>query len=129
MRLKAEIWVKAYLRTCFNHGVAVVVVQHGDDDAGAVFVKVCRRDGTARLFGPAHAGLDDLSHERRWVEVLDESATTEGEVDAYLAQQRNFDPDLWVIEVEDRAGRHFLDDWLVVERKHVPGPDLWPAGD
>ncbi len=34
----------------------------------------------------------------------------EAEVDAALARQRGFDPDLWVIEVEDRAGRHLLDE-------------------
>lgn len=117
MRLKAEIWVKAYLRACANQGVPVVVVRHGDDDAGAVFVKVCRRDGSARLFGPAHAGLDDQSFERRWVAVLDEATTSEAEVDAYLDQQHAFDPDLWIIEVEDRAGRHFLDDWLVRDNR------------
>ena len=33
----------------------------------------------------------------------------EAEVDAALGRQRRFDPDLWVIEVEDRAGRHLLD--------------------
>ena len=30
-------------------------------------------------------------------------------MDAALGRQRRFDPDLWVIEVEDRAGRHLLD--------------------
>jgi hypothetical protein len=34
---------------------------------------------------------------------------TEQEVDGAIARQRGFDPDLWVIEVEDRAGRHLLD--------------------
>jgi hypothetical protein len=33
----------------------------------------------------------------------------EAEVDAALSRQRGFDPDLWVIEVEDREGRHLLD--------------------
>jgi len=34
----------------------------------------------------------------------------EPEVDAAIAKQRSFDRDLWVIEVEDRAGRHLLDE-------------------
>ena len=34
----------------------------------------------------------------------------EAEVDMAVAKQRSFDPDLWVIEVEDRRGRHLLDE-------------------
>ena len=38
MRLKSEIWVKAYLRRCTVNGAMAVVVRHGDDDAGAIFI-------------------------------------------------------------------------------------------
>ena len=31
------------------------------------------------------------------------------EAEAYLARQIKFDPDCWIVEVEDRAGRNFLD--------------------
>jgi hypothetical protein len=34
----------------------------------------------------------------------------EAEVDAAIARQRGYDPDLWVVEVEDRQGRHLLDE-------------------
>jgi hypothetical protein len=33
--------------------------------------------------------------------------------DAFLAREAEFDSDMWIIEVEDRRGRHFLDDSLV----------------
>jgi hypothetical protein len=26
----------------------------------------------------------------------------------YLSRETKFDPDLWIVEVEDRAGRNFL---------------------
>lgn len=112
MRLRAEVWIKAYLRTCASAGAMAVVVRHGDDDAGAVFIKCRTPDGDARLFGPAPAGLDDQDRQRRWSPYLDKAETSEDEIDAYLAKQFTFDPDIWVIEVEDRAQRHFLDDWL-----------------
>lgn len=112
MRLKSEIWVKAYLRRCAVEGASAVVVRHGDDDAGAIFIKVNRLDGQCRVFGPAPAGLDDTATDRRWTTRLGGGDQAEAAADAFLAREREFDPDLWVIELEDRAGRHFLEGWL-----------------
>jgi hypothetical protein len=117
MRLKSEIWVKAYIRSCTVAGVSAVVVRHGDDDAGALFVKISRLDGTARLFGPAPAGFGSgSSWDRQWMAHLDGDRIAEADIDAYLARQAEFDSDLWVIEVEDREGRHFLDSWMADQR-------------
>lgn len=112
MRLKSEIWVKSYLRHCAGQGLAAVVVRHGDDDAGAIYVKINRLDGTARLFAPAAAGLSSLDGERQWSECLSAEGVPEAEVDARLRREIEFDSDLWVIEVEARDGRHLLDGWL-----------------
>lgn len=112
MRLKSDIWVKAYLRRCAVEGAPAVVVRHGDDDAGAIFIKVNRLDGTARVFGPAPAGLDQASTDRRWTPRLNGKESPDAAAEAFLVREAEFDPDLWVIEIEDRAGRHFLDDWL-----------------
>lgn len=113
MRLKAEIWVKAYIRRCASKGVPAVVVRHGDDDAGAIFIRVSRLDGTSLLFGPAPAGLDDAMHDRQWTPRLSPGGQSDDETDTYLARESRSDPDLWLVEVEDRAGRHFLEDELV----------------
>jgi len=113
MRLRSEIWVKAYLRRCAREGAAAVLERRGDGDAGAIYIKVSQLDGTAQLFAPAPAGLAGAQEERRWQRGLKGAASTEAEVDQQLARQIGFDPDLWVVAVEDRRGRHFLDDWLV----------------
>jgi hypothetical protein len=73
---------------------------------------VSRLDGTALLYGPAPAGLDEAREDRRWQPLLKGEPTAETEVDAYLARQVDFDADIWIVVVEDRTGRHFLDDWL-----------------
>jgi len=113
MRLRAEFWVKAYIRRCAIEGASAVVVRHGDDDAGAIFIKVNRLDGTCLLFGPAPAGFAIAESDRRWVQLLSPQGAGESEADAFLAREAQFDSDLWLIEVEDREGRHFLDDDLV----------------
>jgi hypothetical protein len=113
MRLRAEFWVKAYIRRCAIEGAGAVVVRHGDDDAGAIFIKVNRLDGSCLLFGPAPAGHASADFDRRWVACGPMSGMVEGEVDALLAKEVRFDPDVWLIEVEDRLGRHFLDEQLL----------------
>lgn len=112
MRLKAEIWVKAYLRRCAVEGVSAVVVRHGDDDAGAIFIRVNRLDGTSLLFGPAPAGLDGAEHDRLWVAHFPLPGAPDEKVDAHMAREHDFDRDLWLVEVEDRQGRDFLEGWL-----------------
>ncbi|THH35047.1 DUF1491 family protein [Aliishimia ponticola] len=103
-RLTARFWVDAYLARLRFHDIPAFVTAHGDDTGGAVLVKLNTLDGQARLF---QRGFDLETGARHW-QVLNEGA--EADVDASLARQRGFDPDLWVIEVEDRAGRHLLDD-------------------
>jgi hypothetical protein len=112
MRLKSELWVKAYIRRCQVEGADALLMHRGDADAGAIYIKVSRLDGTALLFGPAPAGLEEAREDRRWQPCLKQQPASEAEADAYLERQQSFDSDIWIVAVEDRAGRHFLDDWL-----------------
>ena len=102
-RLASGIWVGAYLARLQAEGIPVYVVARGDETAGAVLVKLATLDGQAAAF---HRVVDLMSGTRRW-DVLAEGV--EAEVDATIQKQRGFDPDLWVIEVEDARGRHMLD--------------------
>jgi len=113
MRLKSEVWVKAYIRRCAGAGLSAVVVRHGDNDAGAIFIRINRLDGTSFLFGPSPAGLSGAEEDRRWVPCLQESGATDDAVETYLKREAEFDSDLWIVEVEARDGSHLLDDWLM----------------
>jgi hypothetical protein len=103
-RLTTGFWVQAYLTRLRLADIPAFVTARGDGSAGAVIVKVNRLDGTATAW---QRGFDLATGERAW-SVLAEGA--EAEVDAALARQRGYDPDLWLIEVEDRAGRSLLDE-------------------
>lgn len=113
MRLKSDIWVQAYLRICAVNGLPGVMVKRGDADAGAIFVRVTRLDGRSDLYGPAAAGLEGADTDRRFSACFPTGPVPDADADAYLARQRGYDPDLWIVEIEDRAGRHCLSDWLV----------------
>jgi hypothetical protein len=111
MRLKSAIWVAAYIRRCNVEGTFAAVRRRGAEEAGAIFVKVNRLDGTAELFGPAPQSLFSAAQpvDRLFSRCLSEPSTPEAKVEERLAREQRFDPDVWIIEVEDRAGRHFLD--------------------
>ena len=111
MRLKSDIWVAAYLRRCQVEGSPAVLRRRGAEEAGAIFVKVSRLDGTADLYGPAPQSVFDEARpsERAFSPALKGLPLPEADVEGYLARQLRFDPDLWIVEVEDRGGRHFLD--------------------
>jgi len=113
MRLKTEIWVKGYLRARSSENVMAVLSRRGDEDAGAVFIIVDMMNGQCRLFGPAPAGLEIVDRQRRWEHCFTDESVDLDRAREYINRQLDMDPDIWVVEVEDRLGRDFLDDAVV----------------
>jgi hypothetical protein len=111
MRLKSAIWVAAYIRHCQVEGIFAAVRRHGADEAGAIFIKVNRLDGNADLYGPAPQSAFDEAKptDRAFTPALKTQPAAEADVEAYLARETRFDPDVWIVETEDRNGRHLLD--------------------
>jgi hypothetical protein len=103
-KLTADIWVAAYLTRLRLIEIPAFVVQRGDGTAGAVLIKLNTLDGQACCY---QRSFNLLTGERQWI-IL--AAGDEKTVDTSVAKQCSFDPDLWVIEVEDRKGRHLLDE-------------------
>src|ERR1700743_4012945 len=110
MLLKSSIWVAAYLRRCQTAGVFAAVRRRGSEEAGAVFVKVALLDGNAVLYAPApQTAYDDSRPTERIFAPTSPQPVPESVVEERLAKEIRFDPDVWIVEAEDRAGRHFLD--------------------
>jgi hypothetical protein len=103
MLLSTDIWVAALLRRAELGGAFPVVVRKGDARAGTVLVKVLNRaDGVTRIYAEATRG----DGERVWMRPAPSDA--EADVDRYIERAIRVDPDLWVVEIDDRQGRHFL---------------------
>src|SRR5437660_1307572 len=103
MRLKSAIWVAAYIRRCHIEGAFACVRRRGAEEAGAIFVKVSRLDGTAELFGPAPQSVfeDTRPAERLFSRCLKDETVPEQKVEERLVRELRFDPDVWIVEVED----------------------------
>lgn len=110
VRVTSDLWVSAHVRRCFSAGAMAVVARRGASDAGAIFLKINRLDRSFDLYGPAPQTLfeDDRPRDRLFEKVLD--GVPETDVDERLAREARFDPDFWLIEIEDREGRSFLAD-------------------
>ena len=110
MRVKSNLWVAAYLRRCQNENIFGVVRRRGAEEAGAIFVKLALLDGNAQLFTPApQTAYDDSRPTDRVFAPLTPQPVAEQAVEDRLAKEIRFDSDIWIVEIEDRAGRHFLD--------------------
>lgn len=113
MRLKSEIWVKAYIRRCFAEGYPSVVVRRGDSDAGTIYLKVNHLNGEVTVFGPAPIGFSDEPQDRNWIKMISDTPVGETDADEYLNRQIRSDPDIWIVEIESRDGTHFLENLIV----------------
>lgn len=101
VRLKAKIWVDALLRRAQIAGASAYIIHKGDPDAGVPYVKVSTLDGQARLYSPAR----DLEGRLNFSQT---QTLPEKDIDTRILKTREFDRDLWLIEIEDKAGRSFL---------------------
>ena len=95
----------ALVRRCGVQNVPAMVTSKGHDSAGGVFVKVNHLDGNAEVFSQARRGDGTPV----WMCATGDAPVVEREADEYIARQKKFDPDIWVVEIEDKQGRHFLE--------------------
>ena len=107
-RLKAGIFVRALIRRAEVAGAAAFVVRKGSEEAGAVLLKISRLDGTSVVLSQARRGEGELV----WVKPVGDAANDEATA-KYFEKQIKFDPDLWIVEIEDREGRPFVDEKIV----------------
>jgi hypothetical protein len=109
MRVTSSLWVGAYIRRCFGAGAFAAVVRRGAEEAGAILVIIDRLDGTSDLYGPApQSAFDEVHPSDRLFQAFFRRATAE-DLSARIDRETRFDPDVWIIAVEDREGRAFLD--------------------
>jgi len=107
-RLKAGIFVRAIIRRAEVAGASAYVVRKGNEEAGAVYLKISKLDGHCTVLEQVRRGEGDLA----WMKPLGDKVDDE-RATGYFDKQVRFDPDLWIVEIEDREGRAFVDEPIV----------------
>jgi hypothetical protein len=100
--LPVEFLINAQTRLAAQDGVPITVRRRGDE-AGTILLKINRLDGTADIL--TQARVDD---KRAWNPAKPDGPMSEADAEGYLARQAEFDPDMWILEIEDRRGRHWF---------------------
>ncbi len=95
--------MSAFLRRWQVLGQFGAVIRKGAAEAGSVYVIVNHLDGAFHLFGPAPGPAFDDDGERRWFEELPFPAT-QADIDRVMARRIAADPDIWIVEIEDKIG-------------------------
>ena len=101
-RLPSHVWIMAQIRRCNAAGTPVMVVQKGEAQTGTLLVKINQFGIGCRVLSQAR----DLDGVLGWMAAFDGKSVEESEADSYLERAMSRDPDLWVVEIEDREGRN-----------------------
>jgi hypothetical protein len=107
-RLKAGIFVRALIRRVQLEGASAFVIRSGAEDAGSIILKVAKLDGSVLVLNQARNARGELV----WAQALG-GWVDEARAAQWCDKQVKFDPDLWIIEIEDREGRAFVDEQIV----------------
>lgn len=104
-RIQSKLWIDALLARVHHSGASAFISHKGEEDRGDILIKVAKMDGTARVLTKS-IGLDGDS---LFIDITTRlESNDEPCVDAYITTAKSRDCDLWVVEIEDKEGRHFL---------------------
>lgn len=100
-RIQSSLWVGAEIRLANSRGTPMMVVRRGEAQSGVILVKINRLDGTATVLSQTRTPDGRLA----WLRATGPDPVPEADADSYIDRQIRYDPDLWVLELEDRTGR------------------------
>lgn len=101
-RVKASIWISAQVRICSQMALPAVVRRRGDPDAGSILIRLDRLNGTSVLLSQSR----DASGNAAWLQASGDGPMSDPDVEDYIQRRIKYDPDIWVLEIEDRLDQY-----------------------
>jgi len=90
LRFKPLIWIEILRRRVEKAGGSVTLIVENGSDMSVLYTAQTQMDGTRGWHAEADLSASDLK--------------------ARINSLKRMDEDLWVLEITDREGRHFLDE-------------------
>lgn len=108
--VSSSLWVSALVRRANIAGAFSTIARKGDPERGDVLVRVYAAMGDVKLYGRTFSSDDEQTFTR-----LPEGnpVSTEQDCASYIARRIEYDLDIWIVDIEDRDGRHFLTEKVV----------------
>ncbi len=101
-RLPTDLWVSAHLRQCTAKAIPAYVVHKGAPASGTVLLRIVMRGKGCKILNQSR----DLDGNLGWINPFDTETIDDPRADQYIQKALARDPDVWVIEVEDAAGKN-----------------------
>lgn len=102
-RLPTDFMISAQIRIAAKEGVPIVVRRRGDNGIGTIVLKINLLDGNARVLAQVR-----FNDEIVWNPVSRTDPMSDADAENYMNRQAEIDPDSWLIEIEDKQGRHWF---------------------
>ena len=104
-RLKSGIWIQAQIRMCTVSNLSTYVIKRGDPDAGAIYLHLNRLNGENFIYYQIRTASGQIA----WSQSNGETPLNKDEANDYLEKQKKYDPDLWILEIEDPDNKYKFD--------------------
>ena len=102
-RLTSKFWISAYIKRLESQGIPVFVVKKGDEVAGAILIVISNLKGFSKIFTQSF----DAEGNRIWLEL---TSGSDIEIVETIKKQKDIDPDIWILEVENPKGKNVINE-------------------
>ena len=97
-RIPTHLWLDAHIKQSQAQGISVYIVHKGAEMSGSILLKLNGLEGDVKLLSQ----IRDMDGTLSWMHVLGKEHVAESEADAYITRNTERDPDIWVVEIEDK---------------------------
>ena len=104
-RLKSSIWIQAQVRICSISNLSAYIIKRGDPDAGVIFLHINKLNGDNLIYYQTRATTGKIA----WSQSIRNTPLDDKEAHDYLEKQKEYDPDLWILEIEDPEEKYLFD--------------------